>query len=195
MHSLPIVLRGAFAAAAVLFAVGSAAAGPVVEAAQRAEELAEAGEPVRSLEAMDDGVAEIWREAPLTFRSWAIVEEVQGYGVYKPREETAFRPGETMRVYVEPVGYSYSSQGDIHEVALSADLSIETPRGQILAEGKDIFSIAVPSRNRIRELHVTLGFVVPELAPDEYRVVFTIRDRHSEKSGELSVPLHIGEAQ
>lgn len=195
MHSLPIVLRGALAVSAVLFAVGAAAAGPVVEAAQRAEELAEAGEPIRALEAMEEGVAEIWREAPLTFRSWAIVEEVQGYGVYEPREETDFRPGETMRVYVEPVGYAYSSQGDIHEVALSADLSIETPRGQILAEGKDIFSIAIPSRNSIRELHVTLGFVVPELAPDEYRAVFTIRDRHSEKSGELSVPLHISEAQ
>ncbi|HEX2255926.1 MAG TPA: hypothetical protein VHG92_04340 [Afifellaceae bacterium] len=194
MHSLSILLRGALAAATIHFAAGAAVAGPVVEAAERAEELADAGEPVRALEALDEAVAVVWQQAPLGLRTWAIVDEVGGYGIYDPREEAVFRPGETMRVYLEPVGFVYASQGDMHEVGLSADLAIETPRGQIIVEAKDLFSMAWQSRNRIRELPVTFAFRVPELVPDEYRATFTVRDRNSEKTGEFSVPFRVGEA-
>jgi hypothetical protein len=191
MHSLPSYLRGALAAAAMVLAAGAASAGPILDAAGRAEQLADAGKPLGALDALDEAVAEVWRQAPLSFRTWVVVDEAQGYGIYEPRADAVYRPGETMKVYVEPVGFAYGGAAGLHEVALSADLAIETPGGQILAGGKDIFSISVPSRNRIRELNMTLSFAVPQLAADEYRAVFTVRDRHSDKSGEFAVPFRV----
>lgn len=191
MRSLSFGLRGVPAIAAIMLGVGAASAGPLVDAAERAEQLAAAGAPVRALEALDVAVASLWRKAPLAFRSWAVVESAEGYGIYDPRSDASFRPGETMKVYVEPVGFAYGGEAGLHEVALSADLAIETPGGQILAEGKDMFSISVPSRNRIREFNVTLSFAVPQLAPGPYRAVFIVHDRNSKKSGEFAVPFRV----
>ena len=184
-------IQGAAAVGLLLTGVHAASAGPVIEAAKMAEQRAKAGEPIRALEALDDAVTQVWRQAPLAFRNWAVVESAEGYGIYEPRENTSFRPGETMKVYVEPVGFGYGDQAGLHEVALSADLAIETPGGQILAEGKDMFSVSVPSRNRIREFNVTLSFAVPHLAPGPYRAVFNVHDRNSEKSGEFAVPFRV----
>ncbi len=195
MRSISFGLRGAVALPALLLGIGAAYAGPLVDAAERAERVMEAGEPVRALEALDQAVAKVWQEAPLAFRSWALVESAEGYGIYQPRENSAFRPGEIMRVYVEPVGFGYGGGEGTYEVALHADLALETPGGQILAEGKDIFSIRVPSRNRIREFNMTLSFAVPQLAPGPYQAVFTVRDRHSDKSGEFKVPFRVEAAQ
>lgn len=191
MRSLLFCLRAILALAAMFLGVNATSAGPVVDAAEQAEQLAEAGEPVRALEALDEAVGRLWRQAPLSFRTWAIVDEAQGYGIYEPRPEAVFRPGETMKVYVEPVGYGYGGVSGIKDIALSADLAIETLGGQILVEGKDMFSISVPSRNIIREFNMTLSFVMPQLAPDDYRAVFTVRDRHSKKSGEFAVPFRV----
>jgi hypothetical protein len=194
MHSFRLCLRGGAAALALVLGAGAAASSPLLDAAARAETHLGADETVRALEALDEAVAVVWQEAPLTFRQWALVEAAEGYGIYEPRAEAPFRPGETMRVYVEPVGFAYGGAEGLHEVALAADLSIETPGGQVLAEAADMFSVSVPSRNRIREFNVTFSFAVPELAPGPYRAVFTVRDRHSDKTGEIAVPFEVERA-
>lgn len=190
MQSLSFGLRG-FAIAAIMLGAHATYAGPIVDAAERAEQHAQSGEPARGLEALDEAVAVLWQQLPLSFRTWTLVESAEGYGIYKPRDDATFRPGETMRVYIEPIGFDYGAKAGLHEVALSTDLALETPGGQVLAEGKDMFNISVPSRNRIREFNMTLSLVVPQLAPGPYRAVFTVRDRHSDKSGEFAVPFQI----
>ena len=74
---------------ALLFLAYSAvaAAGPIVDAATRAEALAAQGNTAEALQALDEAVDAIWKEGPLAFRKVAVVSSSSGEGVYEERSE------------------------------------------------------------------------------------------------------------
>jgi ABC-type amino acid transport substrate-binding protein len=192
MRSVPLSLLSGMLAAALL-AAGAGARVPIVEAAAEAEGLLGAGEAAAALEALDRAVDAAWQASPLSFRAATIVEGAEGYGIYTPRADTSFRPGESFRVYVEPVGFAYGREGDMHVIGLDADLAIEHVGGLVLAEASDLFAVTYASRNRIREFHMLLSFTVPELRAGDYRAAFTVRDRHSDKAGRFALPFSVAE--
>jgi hypothetical protein len=65
---------------AVLFLTWSsiAAAGPVVDAATKAEALQAGGDTVGALNALDEAVGIVWDAGPLAFRNVAVVDGASG---------------------------------------------------------------------------------------------------------------------
>ena len=116
-----------------------AAAGQVVDAATRAEELAAEGKTVEALQAMDKALDMIWRERPLAFCKVVVVNSSSGEGVYDERTGLTFKPHETMMIYVEPVGFGYCAPGASSTIGFSADFTVENTTGQVLGEAKDLF--------------------------------------------------------
>ena len=176
------------AAALILSLSSLAAAGPIVDAATRAEAANMAGKTVEALEALDEAVEAVWSESPLAFRKVVLVDSSGGYGVYDERTEKTFRPDEKMMIYVEPVGFGYGGSGTSSKIGFNADLAIQNDTGQVLGESKDIFALSTPSQPGKREFSMTLTFGVPFLRPGEYKAVFTVRDQNSDKSGTFEVP-------
>ena len=82
-----------------------AAAGPVADAAARAEALQAEGDVVGALDALNEAVDTVWNDGPLAFRSIAVVESASGFGVFEENADPTFRPDEKLTVYVEPVGF------------------------------------------------------------------------------------------
>jgi hypothetical protein len=179
------------AAVFVLSAASLAAAGPIVDAAEKAETLQASGKTIEALEALDEAVDAIWRESPLAFRKVALVNSSGGYGIYEERTDKTFRPDEKMMIYVEPVAFGYGGAGTASAIAFKADLAIENTTGQVLGESKDIFSLSTPSQADKREFSMTLTFGVPFLRPGDYKAVFNVRDQNSDKSGTFEVPFTI----
>ena len=165
----------------------AAGAGPVVEAAERAEALHAEGDMPQALEALDDAVEVIWTEGPLAFREVALVESAGGLGTYEEPAQRTYLPDEMLRVYVEPVGYGYGEAGANAEIGFDADLAIENTTGQIITEAEDVFSISVESAPGRREFGMTLAFPVPYLRPGDYKAVFTVRDQNSAKTADFEV--------
>jgi hypothetical protein len=192
MRPLLLSLCAGMLAISLPLGAAGARASPIVEAAIEAERLLEAGESLDALERLDDAVGIVWQASPLLFPMPVIVEGAEGYGIYTPRTNAGIRPGEPLRVYVEPIGYGYGGETETH-IGLDVDLAIEHVGGLVLAEAHDLFDVTVASRNRIREFHIVLSFTMPELQAGNYRAVFTVRDRHSDKSGEFSVDFTIGD--
>jgi hypothetical protein len=164
-----------------------AAAGPAVDAAQRAEALAAEGKTVEALDVLDEGVDALWQAIPLSFRSVALVESASGYGLYDERSDDAFAPDDALTVYVEPVGYGYGAG----EIGFAADLALQNDTGQTLTETEDLFAISAPAAEGKREFYMTLSFSVPFLRPGDYTAVFTVRDANSDKTGTFEVPFEI----
>ena len=179
--------------AALLIAFGSsfADAGPIVDAASRAEALQAQGETVQALDALDAAVDAIWTAGPLVFRKVVVVSSSAGHGTYQESSDTTFKPDEKMRIYVEPVGYGYGMIGGGTRIGFKADLAIENTTGQVLGEAKDVFSLSAPSTPKKREFSMTLSFGVPFLRPGEYKAVFTVHDQNSTKTGTFAVPFTI----
>lgn len=167
-----------------------AAAGPVVDAATRAEALQAEGKTAEALDALDAAIDTIWNSSPLAFRKVVVVSSSSGQGVYEERADKAFKPDEKMMIYVEPVGFGYGA-GSPAKIGFTADLALENSTGQVLTEAKDVFSLSAPTTPRKREFSMTLSFGVPYLRPGEYKAVFTVRDQNSSKTGAFEVPFTI----
>jgi hypothetical protein len=169
-----------------------AAAGPIVDAATRAEALQADGKTVEALDALDEAVDVVWSTGPLAFRTVAVVDSASAFGVYEERADRTFRPDEMLTVYVEPVGFGYGAGEDgAGTIAFTADLALENATGQILSETNDVFSLSAPGAPGKREFYMALTFTVPFLRPGEYTAAFTVHDQNSDKTGRFEVPFTI----
>ena len=52
----------------------------------------------------------------------------------RPHGDTPFKAGDTLTLYVEPVGFGTQQIGDDIKSALAADIEIRTPGGLVLAK-------------------------------------------------------------
>jgi hypothetical protein len=170
---------------------GLAAAGPLVDAATRAEALQAEGKTVEALDALDAATAALWDQSPLAFRNVAVVSSSEGFGAYEERADAVFEPDEKLIVYVEPVGFGYGGSGASTTVGFDADLALQNSTGQVLSETKKAFSLSSPSRNGRREFAMTLSVVVPFVRPGDYKAIFTVHDQNSDKSGTFEVPFTV----
>ncbi|MDN2565684.1 hypothetical protein N1F89_05575 [Aquibium sp. A9E412] len=187
-------LPSAALAAALILAAAPAAAGPIVEQAEEAERLLEAGEPVAAVEALDRAMEEIWRRAPLVFRKVVPVESASGYGLYVEREDSALAPGEPLKVYVEPIGLAYGRNrvGSL-EINADLDLAIENPLGTTLFAQEDFLNLSLPVRYRNREVQFTITVELDGAPAGDYVARFTVRDRHSDKRARFALPFSVAE--
>jgi hypothetical protein len=174
-----------------VFTASVAAAGPVAEAAQRAEALQAEGKTAEALGALDEAMTTVWTQGPLAFKKVVLVDSVGGLGTYSERPNRTFRPDEKLKVYVEPVGYGFGTAGSAAKIGFTADLTIENTTGQVLTEAKDLFSISVDSAPDRREFGMTLAFGVPYLRPGDYIASFTVHDQNSSKVGSFELPFSV----
>jgi len=178
-----------FVSAACLLAfVSTAAAGPAVDAAAKAEALVAEGKPAEALDAFDAAYEALWNFMPLGFRNIHLVESSAGYGIYEEQADRSFRADDRMAVYVEPVGYSYAETADGYSIDLKTSLEIRDTDGKVVAEAKDLWTGALETRRRNREFNMTLSYLVPFMRPGDYVAVFMVRDGHSDKTGSFEVP-------
>ncbi len=152
-----------------------------------------ADEALAKLDQLDDEVAKVWANSPLAFRNVTLVNGVDGFGDFERRAGDTFKAGETLMVYIEPVGFAYMPDNGRYAFALSADLAIENDAGQIIAEGEDLFLIDDSSRVQIREFYMVLSVNIPEIKAGRYKAVYNVKDMNSGKTGSFSVPFTIGE--
>jgi hypothetical protein len=168
-----------------------AAAGPIADAAARAEAMQAEGKTVEALDALNEAVDAVWRDAALAFRTVALIDSASGFGVYEARAEPTFRPDEILTVYVEPVGFGYGSANGAGTIAFTADLAIENATGQVLSETEDVFSLSTPAAPGRREFYMALSFAVPFLRPGEYKAIFRVHDRNSAKTGSFEASFNV----
>jgi hypothetical protein len=171
---------------------GMTMAGAVPSIAQTSMPVLTADEALEKLDQLNDEVAKVWANSPLAFRGVTIVKGAEGFGDFRPRDGNEFKAGETLMVYVEPVGFAYAQENGRYSFALSADLSIESDAGHIIAEGADLFLIDDSSRVQVREFYMVLSVKVPEIKAGGYKAVYQVKDMNSGKTGSFSVPFTIG---
>ena len=112
---------------------GGAIAGPVADHATEAEQQAAAGDGTAAITAFDAAVDAFWQAEPLTFRVARFADQITGFGMYTPRADGPFHVGDTVNIYLEPVGYGFAADGDGFRVSYGTGIEIRTPGGLILA--------------------------------------------------------------
>lgn len=175
-------------------ATAMAMAGPLAERAAEAERLTAAGNPLAAIDALDSAIQHVWAQMPLTVRKALLVDSVGGYGIYAERESAVYRPGETILIYAEPVGFGYGRDAlGTLQIAFDVDLALDDGTGREVLSRKDFIALETPVRYRNREFHVNMSLNLTGAPPDRYVAHFLLKDRHSDKTATVSVPFEIAE--
>jgi hypothetical protein len=187
------------AAAAAVFAVMvvaspmEARAGEIADRAAEAERLLGENKAAEAQTAFDKAAAAFWIASPLQLRVVTFADEVKGFGNYTPHAGTSFKPGDTLLMYFEPIGYAFAPDGDIFKIVIVADVEIHTPGGLILAKSADFGRLEWSARSKTREVHATLKLPLPKLKPGDYQLLVTLRDQGSPKTAAVTLPFSIAE--
>lgn len=129
-----------------------------------------------------------------TFRSafdTFVTSEPLGYGVYEERLSNTFRPGETMVLYIEPVGFEYGTLTDeggntIYAINFTADFTISDAEGNVLTGQQNIPVSEIISHRQNKE--VFIPFTITQTSPfppGNYIITYTIHDNNSGESFDI----------
>ena len=115
-----------------------------------------------------------------------------GYGVYNPRETNVFGKGESIIIYTEPVGFGYGSEGDgVFSIGFNVDLQVLTEAGEVLGDVPSVTDLNLISRYQNREFHANITYDLGGLDAGRYRLITTLRDKNSTRSGSFEVLIEI----
>lgn len=189
--------RLAMASAATVLATGLAAvsgipawAGAAADKTAEAEAHIEAGRTAEAIAAFDEAHDALWNTMPLSFRVVVLADSVSAFGKYEPANGP-IHAGDTLTIYLEPVGYGFAAAGDLQRVSFTPSIEIRTPGGLILGKTGNAGRLMWEGRSKSREVHATLGITLPDLKPGAYELLVTIRDDANAKKASATLPFTI----
>ena len=108
-----------------------------------------------------------------------------------------FAPGETMYLYVEPVGFTHSpssneSANTRYTIDISADIIISAPNGTELASIIDLPIIKVTSHQKNTELSLLLTLTQIKPFPiGDYNIKYVVKDKPSGRTFDITKEITI----
>jgi hypothetical protein len=157
------------------------------------EELPGANELVE-LEAARQQYLSVWNNTSFTSQFDTFIEEgsALGYGIYREHvPANVFRPGETIELYVEPVGFGHQQIPDdagntLYSIDLAADIILYDVNGNELATIQDLPISDVVSHRQYTELHLTLTMTQDSPFPvGDYIISYIVYDQVTGQSFQM----------
>lgn len=172
------LLRMTFVAA---LAPTLALAGPLADAAKKAEEQAAAGDTVGAHNTIRDAFGAFAATLPFSIGKAVFVSTApEGYGMYAVRPEASFKAGEALISYVEPVGLTWRpADGGLLESHFTVDLELLDPKGTVLAEQKAFGSFDFKGSVRNQEVFAKLTLNLSGPPVGDYVLRYRFRDAAS----------------
>lgn len=163
--------------------------GPVVPAAQPAS--AGAATPA-DLAAQEAATAAVWERVPFAARNAMFVTRAaDAYGDYAPRPSNAFKPGEKLLSYIEPIAYTWTPQGDTLRFGVVVDFELLTRDGKVLGGQKGILRQEFATHCRNREFFLNSTMSVDGAPAGDYVLAYVLHDLGSERTARVEQPFSI----
>lgn len=171
-----------------LFASGSIEAGPLAEAATAAEAKAAAGDALGAYDTMRQALADFSATLPLTISKGVFTETVPtAYGIYTPRKNATFAPGEPLITYLELIGLTWKPVSDTgkQQTNFTVDFELADTKGVMLASQKTFGNFGFAGVYRNQEVFTHLTLALSGASPGDYILRYTINDTGSARSVKL----------
>jgi hypothetical protein len=153
-----------------------------------------------SLDAARDLYLSVWNQTEFnaTFSTYVKQSTAAGYGVYEEHGDV-FMPGETMVLYVEPVGFGHEELLDqkgnkLYLMNLTADYIIAGANGTELQAIENVPVGSIISHRPNTELFLELTLTQERPFPEgDYTITYVITDEVSGESFELAKDVRVAE--
>ena len=148
---------------------------------------------LQEIDKRDAAVIEAWNAAPLSIRKAIFVSEhPDGYGEYTERPSNAFKQGEKLIAYAEPVAYGWKDAGDgKYQFGFKVDFVVKSPDGKVLGGQENFADLTQTSHARNREFMVILTLNLSDAPPGDYIVEYKLHDIATNKTATFSLPFKI----
>lgn len=123
----------------------------------------------------------------------------QGFGAYTLHGSDVFRPGDTITLYVEPVGFSHDpvldEQGNtLYQMNLTAAVTIEDELGNVVGTIEDFPPLVLISHNKNTEIYMTITVTQEQPFPvGTYKMTYTIADSTTEETFIISKSIRVAQ--
>jgi hypothetical protein len=172
--------------------VSSTLAGEIADLGRDAEAKANAGQHIEAVETLRRAINLLMAKGPLAVRRVQFISEPpKGFGIYQPRPNSVFRPGEPLIIYAEPVGMGWVTEGGVNRAHVVTDFEIRTSDGKVLGGQKDFGRFEFISREQNQEIMTHLTIRLSGAPAGSYVFVGTYRDQVNRKSVSLELPFEI----
>jgi len=108
------------------------------------------------------------------------------YGVYESHKSNTFSPGETLDLYVEPVGYTFSpaqSKDKTYSIDLDADFIVSERSGREVTSMHEIQVANITTFHKNTELFLVLTITPGQSVPEgDYVLKYIVKDKPTGKS-------------
>ena len=160
--------------------------------AKQAESDAKAGKHLEAYGVMRKATLKLWNESPLAFRkSLFVTGEPGGFGIYDPRPDNVFKPGEKLVIYVEPVGFTWQPKDGLNHAELVADLVLKDGEGTVVAEQEGFGTFTFDSHEQNMEIMSVLTVDFTDAPAGKYIAVLKFTDKPGDKSASFELPFEI----
>src|SRR5215204_6080406 len=159
-----------------------------------------------AIEDAKDLYLSVWNQTAFnaTFSTFVEPFSAAGYGVYEERSNV-FAPGETIVLYVEPVGFAHrqiideegGNNNTLYFMNMTADYEIAAANGTELQLIEDIQAGSITSHRPNTEMPLTLT-ITPEVQPlpiGDYIITYSVTDEVSGESFELEKEITVAERE
>ena len=187
--------------AAVVFALamlaganlgGTAYAEELTDMAKQAESDSKAGKHLDAYEVMRKATHKVWNASPLLFRKALFVAgSPGGFGIYDPRPDSVFKPGEKLVIYVEPIGFKWQAKDGLNHALLVADLVLKNDEGTVLAQQEGFGKFSFNSRDQNMEIMTVLTIDFTDAPAGKYIAELKFTDKVGDKSEKFELPFEI----
>jgi hypothetical protein len=180
-----------------LLVLPGALAGPSGEGDQQQEQAqteveAATEKAIENINAARARTVEALSSAPLGFRRILFVREVpEGFAAYEPREDNVFTPDEPLIVYTEPIGATWTKDGDEFSTKLEVDFEIRTPDGKVLAGQRGFGEFALSAREPLLDFMTHVELDVTGAPAGRYILGLTMHDTKSGRSTSKDLPFEV----
>lgn len=164
----------------------------VTDLARQAESDVKDGKTSEAYDAMRKAVLEIWNAGPLFVRKAIFVtESPAGFGIYNPRSDSVFAPGEKLVLYVEPVGFTWKPKDGLNHAELVADLVLKDAEDTVIGQQEGFATFTFDSREKNLEVMSAITIDFTEAPPGKYSAELKFTDTLGDKSATFSLPFEI----
>jgi hypothetical protein len=126
---------------------------------------------------LKEKIIELQNKGELGFRNFAICSNIIGFGSYVPVAAPAFKAGDQILFYYEPLNVFTSRREGLYEIWYTQDMIVLDAKGNVLLNKADALDFHYTSKTPVLDLYATNSLDVGGLAPGKYQFKAVLKDR------------------